>query len=106
MKVYNKLVRDLIPAIIVEQYKTTPHTRILADTEYAHALRAKLQEEVTEFLNANAQEAPEELADILEVMYALAKLEGITPEALEVLRAQKATKRGAFKQKIFLEYVD
>lgn len=64
---YNKLVRDRIPEII-EQSGKKAVTRIAGDGEYRQYLREKLQEEVGEFMeNGN----PEELADILEVVFAL-----------------------------------
>ena len=61
-----------------------------------------IQEEVDEFQGANAFE---ELADILEVVLALAAAQGKTPEDLEVLRAEKREKRGGFDKKLFLEWV-
>ena len=44
----------------------------------------------------------DELADIMEVVYALASLHDCTSEELEKLRAEKAEKRGGFDKKIFL----
>ncbi|GGR00921.1 nucleoside triphosphate pyrophosphohydrolase [Deinococcus ruber] len=83
-----KLVRDRIPELF--------GGRVLAELSgeaYAQALRAKLQEEVGEFLQSSE---PEELADVLEVLHALAALQGLTPAALEQLRATKAAARGGF----------
>ncbi|TCL53259.1 hypothetical protein EDD69_101267 [Thermolongibacillus altinsuensis] len=48
----------------------------------------------------------EELADVLEVIYALAEYHGVSLEKLEEVRAQKAEKRGGFKEKIFLIEVE
>ena len=45
MKVYNKLVRDKIPEIILKDNEL-PSTRILNDEEYIQELNKKLQEEV------------------------------------------------------------
>ncbi|MEQ6389227.1 nucleoside triphosphate pyrophosphohydrolase [Bacillaceae bacterium S4-13-58] len=106
MPTYNKLVRDLIPQIIEKsgkQYTTT----ILDNKEYITALQAKLHEELQEYLEAkNDQDATEELADILELIYALTKVHGSTPENLEKIRSQKAAKRGGFNDKIFLIEVE
>lgn len=67
MPVYNKLVRDRIPAIIQESGKKC-RTRILYDSEYLRELKAKSQEELHEYLNSkNDKEAVEELADLLEI---------------------------------------
>lgn len=48
----------------------------------------------------------EELADILEVIYAIAEAKGVTIEELEAIRAKKAEERGAFKERILLEWVE
>jgi predicted house-cleaning noncanonical NTP pyrophosphatase (MazG superfamily) len=61
-------------------------------------LRDKLQEEVQEYLASDNDR--EELADILEVLYALARQAGTDHEQLEKLRAAKAEKRGAFADRI------
>jgi predicted house-cleaning noncanonical NTP pyrophosphatase (MazG superfamily) len=68
--------------------------------EFRVALRQKLQEEVDEFLDSDN---PWELADIIEVILALAEHMGISPEALESLREKKATERGIFQERIILE---
>jgi len=39
----------------------------------------------------------------LEVIYALAEQEGVTPQQLEKIREAKVNKRGAFTQRIILE---
>jgi predicted house-cleaning noncanonical NTP pyrophosphatase (MazG superfamily) len=95
---YDKLVRDRIPEII-EQNGAIATVRTLDDAEYRLELDKKLQEEVGEYL---ADKNLEELADILEVIYAIAENEGSDRHKLELIRAEKAAKRGAFKQKIFL----
>lgn len=104
MKTYNKLVRDKIPEII-EADGGTPHVHVLADDEtYLQALVTKLtQEEISEFL---ASRSPEELADMNEVLRALATAVGSSPEAVEAIRQKKFEERGGFEQRIFLESVD
>lgn len=102
-KIYKKLVRDHIPTIIRNEYKKTPHTRVLSDEEYAPALLQKLHEEVQEYVQ---DKNTEELADILEVIYALAQLHNTSPEELEAIRQTKRNKRGGFEEKIYLEFVE
>lgn len=102
MPVYNKLVRDKIPEII-ENAGKIPHTRILDNDEYITELDRKLDEECAEF---HKDKNVEELADIMEVVYALAEAIGSSPEELERVRKDKADKRGGFEKKIFLERVD
>ncbi len=101
MKIYNKLVRDRIPEIILKDNEL-PSTRILNDEEYIQELNKKLQEEVNEYLEA---ENIEEMVDILEVIRAILDYKGVTYEEIEEKRIKKATKRGAFKEKIYLEKV-
>ena len=98
-KVYNKLVRDKIPEIIAAEGKALK-TRILSDEEHLQALIEKLGEEYEEF---KADLNVEELADLHEVLLALADVLQIPHEELEKVRTQKAAKRGGFTQKIFLE---
>ena len=71
-KQINKLVRDNIP-LICERNGQTPVIKILDGESYTSALKAKLYEEVEEYLSdCNI----EELADIVEVIEALAQNQG------------------------------
>lgn len=100
--VHNKLVRDKIPEII-EKAGKTPVTHILSEEEYITELDRKLNEECAEY---QADKSIEELADMLEVMYAIAEARGWSVSELEAVRKSKAEKRGGFKKKIYLEYVE
>lgn len=92
-----KLVRDNIPQIIRAK-GFEPAVYVAGADEYATRLRDKLSEEVAEFLASDSD--PEELADVLEVIYALAGLTGTDPQQLEKLRAAKAEERGGFAERI------
>ena len=70
--VYNKLVRDNIPEIIEASGKTCK-TEILSNEEYLQMLDKKLDEELAEY---HQEQNIEELADLLEVLYATAKASG------------------------------
>jgi predicted house-cleaning noncanonical NTP pyrophosphatase (MazG superfamily) len=106
MPTYNRLVRDRIPEIIEKEGKTYK-TVILNDDQFKSELKKKLKEEVEEYLYAqNNQEAVEELADILEVINALAGDHGISIEELERVRHTKANERGGFQEKVFLIEVE
>ena len=96
---YNKLVRDRIPEII-EKSGNRCVTEILSDEEYIEMLDKKLDEELAEY---HKDKNVEELADLLEVIYACVQARGFSLEELENVRAAKADKRGAFKDKIFLK---
>ncbi|MBY0077548.1 phosphoribosyl-ATP pyrophosphohydrolase [Priestia aryabhattai] len=102
MPTYNKLVRDKIPTMI-EQSGNTFKSRVLQREEYQNELKKKAKEELREYIEAQThQEATEELADLLEVMYALAAVHGATPEQLEKVREEKAKERGKFDDRIYL----
>lgn len=77
--------------------------RKLNDAEYFQELKNKLVEEVDEFL---AADNIEELADIIEVIYALAKFIGHNVNELEELRDKKHLERGGFDKRLFLESID
>ena len=95
---YHKLVRDRIPEIIESSGKTCV-TEILSDDEYLRMIDTKLDEELAEY---HKDQNIEELADLMEVIYAAAIARGYTIEQLEKVRAEKAEKRGAFQKKILL----
>lgn len=101
MKTYHKLVRDRIPEIIESSGKACV-TKILSDEDYLRMLDAKLDEELAEY---HQDQNIEELADLLEVIRACAVARGYTVDELEVVRAEKASKRGGFEKKILLKEV-
>lgn len=88
-KEYYKLVRNKIPEIIEASGKKAT-IRIADDAEYPVLLRQKLLEEVNEFLE---NDAPEELADITEVVLSLAGTYGIACRAVKHGREEKSRER-------------
>jgi predicted house-cleaning noncanonical NTP pyrophosphatase (MazG superfamily) len=100
-KLYNKLVRDNIPAIIRAQ-GNTPVTRVLADREYLAALDKKLNEEVLEYLEDGTIG---EICDMLEVISAICLACGISHEQITSAQTEKRMKNGAFNKRIWLEKV-
>ena len=101
-EIFNKLVRDKIPEIIIKN-GDTPETQILDDETYLKRLNEKLLEECNEYISAeNSAEKAEELADVLEVLYAIIDVQGLQKDEIEAIREQKKEKRGAFKDKILL----
>ena len=103
-RIYNKLVRDNIPNILKSKGET-PVTRILSEDEYKNELEKKLYEEYKEVIEASGSDRSEELADMLEIINALAKIESKTLDTVILVAEQKNEKRGAFNEKICVEKV-
>lgn len=101
IKKYYKLVRDRIPEIISDSGKTCV-TEILSEEAYIKMLDAKLDEELAEY---HKDQNIEELADLMEVIYACAAARGYSVDDLEKVRKDKVNKRGGFKEKILLKEV-
>lgn len=101
---YNKLVRDKIPNIIEEKGET-PVIKVLDENDYKKELEKKLYEEYQEVLEATGKDRLEELADMLEIISSLAKLENSTLNNVIEIANKKVLKRGSFENKIFLEKV-
>lgn len=102
---YNKLVRDKIPEIIKNNGEE-PITRVLDDNEYKLELEKKLLEEYNEVIASSGTNRIEELADMLEVISSLAKLEGENLDKVINVAKEKTYKRGGFDKKIYLIGVD
>lgn len=98
---YNKLVRDRIPEIIGKTGKNCS-IEILNNIDYLLMLDKKLDEELAEY---HKDQNLEELADLLEVIYAATEARGYTINQLEEIRLKKQSERGAFKEKILLKEV-
>ncbi|OIJ20955.1 phosphoribosyl-ATP pyrophosphohydrolase [Anaerobacillus alkalidiazotrophicus] len=106
MPIYNKLVRDKIPEIIEKAGKKYT-TSILNEEQYIAELKKKSFEELEEYVNTTTNEdALEELADVLEIIHALADYHGSSIDEVEKIRERKAEKRGGFQEKIFLIEVE
>ncbi|MBB6625345.1 nucleoside triphosphate pyrophosphohydrolase [Clostridium gasigenes] len=101
MKVYNKLVRDKIPAIIEADGKIC-EVEIASKEEMTKLLEDKLKEEVNEYLE---DKNLEELADVMEVLFGLAYNLGYSEEDLIKKRNDKLEERGGFKDGVVLRVV-
>ena len=93
---YNKLVRDKIPEEINNMDGRKANYKILNDDEY-------IQELAHEFIE---EHSVEELADLMEVIYAIMKTKNISFEDIEIAREQKNKKKGCFKDKVYLINVE
>ena len=100
-KIYNKLIRDKIPQIIEATGKSAIVEKVSNDT-YVTLLNQKLTEELQEYLDSNDIE---ELADLVEVIYAILDSRNISIQEFESIRLNKVLKRGAFKEHLLLKEV-
>lgn len=98
---YDKLIRDKIPEII-EQSGKKCIVEVMDNDTYIEYLDQKLNEELAEY---QQDKSVEELADLLEVIYAVAVARGYSVEELERKRLDKAEKRGAFEKRLLLKSV-
>ena len=95
---YSKLVRDRIPEIIEASGRRCVCST-LSDEEYLAKLDEKLNEELAEYQESKSLE---ELADLLEVMRAVAAARSSSMDEVESIRRDKAAKRGGVEKKILL----
>ena len=95
-----KLIRDRLPQIMREQGLAV-FERHLDDGEFAAELRRKLVEEAAEAAAAEPQALAEELADVLEVVMALAATSGLTMSQVEARRLAKRAERGGFEARVY-----
>jgi predicted house-cleaning noncanonical NTP pyrophosphatase (MazG superfamily) len=102
MKVYNKLVRDKIVNTIVSEGKIVTFRKICtvySKDEAELALENKLKEEMAEYEESGTTE---ELVDIMEVCYALARLKGLSRVDLSDAIGSKRGIKGGFDDLNFL----
>lgn len=97
--IYNKLVRDRIPENINSMEGRKCNFKILNNEEYLKELDKKLFEEAHEFIE---EHSVEELADLMEVIFAIMKDRNISFEDVEKARKIKNNKKGSFNDRIYL----
>jgi len=95
---YNKAIRDKIPEIIADSGKKY-NLKQLDDEPFLAELEKKLTEEVNEY---SESKDVEELADLLEVIYRISELRGVSSDELDKIRKDKAERRGKFDSNLFL----
>jgi|SRR5687768_3996326 len=98
-----KLVRDLIPAHMIANKTPRRSVREAEAWEIENLLLAKLREEVAEVESApDSGSLLVEMADVVEVLHALAEHYGWKPEDVELARQTKAATHGRFKFKFVM----
>lgn len=102
-RVFKKLVRDKVPDIIRKKGEI-PVTCILSNEDFKRELYKKLKEEVREVIKAeNEAETLEELADVFEVVSAIAELNNRSMSDVVMIADAKRKMRGGFDNRIYLE---
>ncbi len=100
------LVRDKMPERI-KKLGGYVNVQTLNPQDYLHYLKLKLQEETDEILAATTpKDVKEEIADVLEVLHALAKKYGLLWEHIEKKRLHKLGERGGFNKALYAEFVE
>lgn len=79
-----------------------PVVETLDDEAFKKYLHEKLGEEMQEYLESDSVD---ELADLVEVIYALLNYKGMEISDFEDLRKKKAVERGAFNRRLLLKEV-
>lgn len=101
-KHYNKLIRDGVPNFIAKD-KQVARFYTMSDSDYETALQEKLYEEASEYFESKDAT---ELADILEVVQALAEHQGLSFEDILFFKEEKRKRCGGFTNRLFLETIE
>ena len=99
MKVYDKLVRDMIPEII-EASGSKCEIETVSDEVALEYLYKKLGEEVSELLKDRNLD---EIADVMEVLFAIGKKYGYSDDEVLGRRSEKKNTRGGFEDNLVLK---
>ena len=99
MKVYDKLVRDRIPEII-EASGNKCAVEVVSDEIALEYLYKKLGEEVNELLS---DKNLDEIADVMEVLFAIGKKYGYSEDEVLSRRNEKKNSRGGFENNLILK---
>lgn len=101
-----KLIRDKIPDILKQKGIKFETEKCLPEL-YLPFLRKKLEEEYNEFKKARSFESIiEELADIIEVIYAIAREYDCSEDRLSDIRLRKKEERGGFEEFLILDSIE
>jgi len=93
-----KVVRDRIPEIVgISGGECVVNE--LSDLSFLPELEIKLKEEIEEYLESRE---PEELADLLEIIYRIAELRGFSKDEIEASRLRKREEKGGFEKNLIL----
>ncbi|WPY01395.1 Nucleoside triphosphate pyrophosphohydrolase [Candidatus Trichorickettsia mobilis] len=103
---FKKLIRNKLPVRMIEE-RVVIYPKTLSYEEFCQALRHKLIEEAEEV--SQAQEVKDiivELADVLEVIHALAEAYQLSFSDIEKTRLSKREINGYFDQETYMDYIE
>lgn len=102
---FAKLVRD---KIVEHQQRSgaRPVYRTLSDDEHKAALVEKIIEEVGEITHAAPEDVTAEIADVQQALNDLREKCGVSISAVTAAQKVKNDKNGAFKEGLYVEYID
>jgi predicted house-cleaning noncanonical NTP pyrophosphatase (MazG superfamily) len=102
---FNKLIRSKLPDRMVKE-GVVINSQKLEIQEYIAQLKQKIIEEANEVSETNSREdLIIELADVLEVIYALAEATSISQLEIEQARIEKREINGYFKPENYVHYI-
>jgi predicted house-cleaning noncanonical NTP pyrophosphatase (MazG superfamily) len=102
---FNKLIRSKLPARM-EKEGVVVNAQTLEMEEYIAKLKQKIIEEATEVSESTShEELITELADVLEVIYAIAEASNISQAEIENVRIEKREINGHFKPEHYVHYI-
>ncbi len=97
----DKLIRDKLPGIL-QLSGINVFARVMTQEEYLKYLKKKIIEEAQEVASTLSDESLlEELADVLEVIYALATAKGLPMGEIEAYRQRKKADKGGFANRFY-----
>ena len=101
---YGKLVRDKIPSLLADDKTVEGYgIHVIEDKYKLKHMRTKLREEIEEYFDSKS---PDELVDILEIIFAIAEWGGINKFQLLDLMERKGKTNGVFDSFYYLRFVD
>lgn len=103
---YHKLVRNKVPEILENANKEAIYYIHEDNKDFDLELMKKIDEELNEFMiewgHNNKSGMKNELADLMEVVYALIKRNGFAIDEIQDYMVEKRLEKGGFSKRIFL----
>ena len=103
---FDKLIRSKIPARMKDE-GVVVNRNSLSEHDYLAELKKKIIEEACEVSHASSKEdLTTELADVMEVIHAIAQVNQISLKEIEAAQAKKRKINGYFLPKNYINYIE